>query len=280
MDELVQLRKDLKEANSELEKERQNSKSLEEKLAISQSDFLKATTQIIDLRGMIATEGSDDEGDEWNPIVAPPTPRSGPSSPLGIKTVKLHRTVKRSRRMPKADLLQALRGSGEGSVRDIRSPLTPSKDIRTASVPSTPCDQTETNRRPTVQQSAKSQASSRKRQFGDSDGPTTEQSVPEREIIAAVFDRNLSGLRARLRQGVKVRLWEDGPGCHVHSFDCLLCLDKTHETLTFSAATVRRGTFSLFAQRTEVLPMRWSRPISLAYLPLALYMSIVSSCKC
>lgn len=259
MDELVQLRKDLKESNLELERERQNSKSLEDRLAISQSDFLKATVQIIDLRGMIATEGSDDEAEEWNPL-APLTPlsRSSPHSPLslplGVKTLKLHRAVKRSRRLPKADLLQALRGVGD------RSPLTPSKDTRTASVPSTPCDVTETNRRAAVQQSVKSQSASRKRQFADSEGHT-EQIVPDREIISAVFDRNLSGLRARLRQGVKVRLWEDAPGCHVHSFDCLLSLDKTHEALTFLAASVRRGTFSLFAQRTEVLPMRCRRPM-------------------
>ena len=259
MDELVQLRKDLKESNLELEKEKQNSKSLEDRLAISQSDFLKATVQIIDLRGMIATEGSDDEAEEWNPL-APLTPlsRSSPRSPLslplGVKTLKLHRAVKRSRRLPKAELLQALRGVGD------RSPLTPSKDTRTTSVPSTPCDVTETNRRAAVQQSSKNQSASRKRQFADSEGHT-EQIVPDREIISAVFDRNLSGLRARLRQGVKVRLWEDAPGCHVHSFDCLLSLDKTHEALTFLAANARRGTFSLFAQRTEVLPMRCRRPI-------------------
>ena len=260
MDELVQLRKDLKESNLQLEKERETSRSLGDMLAVSQSDFLKATTQIIDLRGMIATDGSDDEADEWNPTSTPLTPRTGPNSPHGAKTVKLHKILKRSRRLPKTDLLSAFRE--DGSVRDPRSPLLSSKDPRITSVPSTPTDQLDTDRQPIGLPSERSQSTSRKRQFAESESYIANSVVvPDIEISTAVFDRNLSGLRVRLRQGIKVRLWEDGPGCHVHSLDCLLCLDKTHETLTFSAVTPRRGTFSLFAQRTEVLPMRSSRPI-------------------
>ena len=72
----------------------------------------------------------------------------------------------------------------------------------------------------------------------------------------ATFERNLVTLRSKLRQGIKVHLWEEGPNSHVHSFECLLTLDRTYESLVFTAAANRRGTFSIFAQKVEVEPIR------------------------
>ena len=74
IEELLHLREELKTARTELEEERNLSRSLESKLAISELDFIKATAQIIDLRGMIATdESDDDEDEEWrNPLSSSP----------------------------------------------------------------------------------------------------------------------------------------------------------------------------------------------------------------
>ena len=72
----------------------------------------------------------------------------------------------------------------------------------------------------------------------------------------ATFERNLVTLRSKLRQGIKVHLWEEGPSSHVHSFECLLTLDRTYEALLFTAAAHRRGTFSIFTQKVEVEPIR------------------------
>ena len=72
----------------------------------------------------------------------------------------------------------------------------------------------------------------------------------------ATFERNLVTLRSKLRQGIKVYLWEEGATSHVHSFECLLTLDRTFEALLFTAAANRRGTFSIFSQKVEVEPIR------------------------
>ena len=72
----------------------------------------------------------------------------------------------------------------------------------------------------------------------------------------ATFERNLVTLRNKLRTGIKCHLWEEGHSSHVHSFECLLTLDRSYEALIFTAAGNRRGTFSIFSQKVEVEPIR------------------------
>lgn len=96
-----------------------------------------------------------------------------------------------------------------------------------------------------------------------SSSATTSDDMPVEKVpkvtsasAVATFERNLVTLRSKLRQGIKVHLWEEGPSSHVHSFECLLTLDRTYEALLFTAAAHRRGTFSMFTQKVEVEPIR------------------------
>lgn len=269
MEELVQLRIDLKAARMELEHERCASRSLEDKLAMAESDFLKATKQIIGLRGMIATEESDGEGhgegkgegdveggsEDRDLASTPPPARHSNCLPIcsgGRAHSRVQRaSLKRQKRvlraglstmqprddsaLPPADDPSGLKGRQQEGVGGVWS----SRQLS---------EQPESYRHATVAPSKLSQ--SRKRL-----SPCSPVASPE--SCLAAFEQNLAGLQARLRLGMRVRLWEEGPGCHVHSFDCVVALDSSSEVLTFSAASVRRGTFSLFAQRADVQPIRY-----------------------
>lgn len=70
----------------------------------------------------------------------------------------------------------------------------------------------------------------------------------------ATFEKNLVNLRSKLRVGLKVTLWEEGH--HVHSFKCLLTLDRLYEALVFSPAGGIKGPFAMFSQKVEVEPIK------------------------
>jgi hypothetical protein len=267
MDELVQLRMDLKAARMELEQERCASRSLGEKLAMSESDFLKATTQIIGLRGMIATEESDGEGGEGegesedqDPASTPPPARHSNCLPIAFSG-RAHSRVqtqrapfKRQKRVLRAGLstLQPRDNYTLCHADDLcglkgRQQEEEEEKIRWSRQLS---DQPESHRYATA---APPKLSQNRKRFS----PCSPMAGQGPESCLAAFEQNLTGLQARLRLGMRVRLWEEGPGCHVHSFDCVVALDSSSESLTFSAASVRKGTFSLFAQRADVQPIRY-----------------------
>jgi hypothetical protein len=74
--ELIQLREELKASRKELEEERSVSLTLVGKLQVSESDFMKATTQILELKGLMSTEDSENEEEKG------PLSRSPPMTPV------------------------------------------------------------------------------------------------------------------------------------------------------------------------------------------------------
>lgn len=63
--ELIQLREELKASRRELEEERSTCQTLAGKLQVSESDFMKATTQIIELKGLMSTDDSENEEERY-----------------------------------------------------------------------------------------------------------------------------------------------------------------------------------------------------------------------
>ena len=280
MEELLQLREELKTAKIELEQERYASRSLEEKLATSELDFMKATAQIIDLRGMIATDESDDDEDEERHDPLPPSPRSGFQGPLSSKVAsRLAKSRERERercrrKESKDDISHLSRDDERESSRDKEKNM--NNEMQGFSR-----DFSDPRRRPLLSFFPEDMAGlkaiskdmshpiegttdaapyigNHKRaitpEFND-DAAT----INDTEIAIATFERNLANIRTKLRQGLVVRLWEEGPNSHVQSFECFMSLDHHLDAFTFSnAATLRRGAFSLFSQRIEIEPIRLS----------------------
>jgi hypothetical protein len=79
-----------------------------------------------------------------------------------------------------------------------------------------------------------------------------DRNVKANATAVATFERNLVTLRSKLRQGLKVILWEEGHNSHVHNFECLLTLDKGYEALVFSPVAAKKATFTIFTQKVEV----------------------------
>ncbi len=91
--------------------------------------------------------------------------------------------------------------------------------------------------------------------------PTTAPASPKRNpadattplspAVVATFEKNLATLRTKLRHGIKLVLWEEGPHAKIHNFECVLQLDKTYEVLSFTG-TATKSAFALFGAQKAV----------------------------
>ena len=273
IEELLHLREELKTARTELEEERNLSRSLESKLAISELDFIKATAQIIDLRGMIATdESDDDEDEEWrNPLSSSPHLRNSGLKVASRRIRSGERDRERSNRRESKSGAPSSRDRGKEKNREKE------EDVN-HSIYGSFCDSSDPRKRlyffpeemaglkaatknmlhhvegvdNTTTQCIKNHKGALNAEFND-DAATTSDT----KIAIAGFERNLATLRSKLRQGLIVRLWEEGPHSHVQAFECLMSLDRHLDSFSFSSpATLRRGAFSLFSQKIEIEPIR------------------------
>lgn len=226
---------------------------------------MKATTQIIDLRSLIATTESDDEEEGW--------------SQKSSSWQKCITECKEALEKPQQKKSKACLSSTDGrAVKDdddigggagagpLQGPFATAEEIMsTKTAPSTKqsADLIEKQRLWSAQHTGIQRKGSRGFETGTGAGAGTvghreKGLLTDMDICIAIFEKNLSGLRARLVKGMKVLLWEEGPGCHVHSFECIMTLDRAFEVLSFAGTSAaRRSTFSMFSQRIEVDPIRY-----------------------
>jgi hypothetical protein len=232
---------------------------LEDRLALSESDFMKATTQIIDLRSLIATTESDDEEEGW--------------SQKSLSWQKCITECKEALEKPQQKKLKACLSFVDGRAvkedDDIGAEAGPLKEpfasveeiMSTKTAPSMKqsADQIEKQRLWSAQHMGIQRKGSRSFEtWTGTVGHREKGLLTDMDICIAIFEKNLSGLRARLVKGMKVLLWEEGPGCHVHSFECIMTLDRAFEVLSFAGTSAaRRSTFSMFSQRIEVDSIRY-----------------------
>lgn len=262
----------------ELEQERSATRSLEGKLAISELDFMKATAQIIDLRGMIATDDSDeDDDDEWQNSLSP--------SPRKIQNQRRGKATSRSARSGGTRNRLDRRGEAPTSSSGNRVSHVGSTQSRGSS-PFYPAEMSCLKalcgdvRIPSGHNSGVSSPSKRVHEAAPTPTRTfstlTESHVSsdaagvnDMKISIAAFEQNFDGLRFRLQQGLKVHVWEQRAGKNVHFSDCLISLDRSADNLLFSGpSNLRRGAFSLFLLKSEVEiePIRLVPRINLSYL--------------
>ena len=253
----------------ELEQERSATRSLEGKLAISELDFMKATAQIIDLRGMIATDDSDeDDDDEYRS----PSPRKAMSPQRGKATSRSNRSGgTRNRLDRRGEAPTSSSGNRVGSTQSRgSSPFYPAEMSCLKAL----CGDV---RIPSGHNSGVSSPSKRVHEAAPRTFSTLTEShvssdaagANDMKIAIAAFEQNFDGLRFRLQQGLKVHVWEQRAGKNVHFSDCLISLDRSADNLLFSGpSNLRRGAFSLFLLKSEVEiePIRLVPRINLSYL--------------
>ena len=242
---------------------------------------MKATAQIIDLRGMIATDESDDDEDEegHDPLSPSPHLRNGFQSPPGSKIARSRVNSgerdrdRGSRRESKSGVPSATRDRGkekkrgkeEGSTRNIYGSSCAPSDPRKG-LYSVPEEMAGLKDATTL--GVNNHKGALTAEFND-DAAT----ISDSKIAIAGFEKNLATLRSKLRQGLIVHLWEEGPHSHVQSFECLMSLDRHLDSFSFSSpATLRRGAFSLFSQKIEIEPIRLS--VCPSYSELALIITL------
>lgn len=224
---------------------------------------MKATTQIIDLRSLIATTESDDEEEGWSQkssswqkciteckeaLEKPQQKKSKPCLPsVDGRSVKEDDDI----------------GAGAGAG-PLKGPFASAEEImstKTAPSIKQSADHIEKQRLWSAQHTGIQRKGSRVFETGAGAGAVGHREkglLTDMDICIAIFEKNLSGLRARLVKGMKVLLWEEGTGCHVHSFECIMTLDRAFEVLSFTGTSAaRRSTFSIFSQRIEVDPIRY-----------------------
>ena len=228
---------------------------------------MKATTQIIDLRSLIATTESDDEEEGW--------------SQKSSSWQKCITECKEALEKPQQKKSKACLSSGDGrAVKEdddigggagggagpLKGPFAGAEEImstKTAPSIKQSADHIEKQRLWSAQHTGIQRKGSRSFETGAGGGGGTvghreKGLLTDMDICIAIFEKNLSGLRARLVKGMKVLLWEEGPGCHVHSFECIMTLDRAFEVLSFAGTSAaRRSTFSMFSQRIEVDSIRY-----------------------
>lgn len=229
---------------------------------------MKATTQIIDLRSLIATTESDDEEEGWS---------QKSSSWQKCITECKEALEKPQQKKSKACLSSAdgsavkedddrVGGAG-GGAGPLKGPFASAEETmstRTAPSIKQSGDHIEKQRLWSAQHTGIQRKGSRSFETGAGAGAGTvghreKGLLTDMDICIAIFEKNLSGLRARLVKGMKVLLWEEGPGCHVHSFECIMTLDRAFEVLSFAGTSAaRRSTFSMFSQRIEVDSIRYA----------------------
>jgi hypothetical protein len=225
---------------------------------------MKATTQIIDLRSLIATTESDDEEEGW--------------SQKSSSWQKCITECKEALEKPQQKKAKACLSSADGrAVKEeddigggagagpLKGPFTSAEEMmsaKTAPSMKQSADQIEKQRLWSAQHIGIQRKGSRSFETGTGTGTVGHREkglLTDTDICIAIFEKNLSGLRARLVKGMKVLLWEEGPGCHVHSFECIMTLDRAFEVLSFAGTSAaRRSTFSMFSQRIEVDPIRYA----------------------
>ena len=262
LDELQQLRLELTASRQELVQERAASRYLEDKLALSESDFMKATTQIIDLRSLIATTESDDGEEGWSQKSA------SWLDCADLRVTERHQEQAIKMHLPSTDGCELKdengTGAGAGAVV-LKGRLACADDIlftKTAQMTKLPADCIEKHRLSSAQHTGIQRKLSKGLESAAGVGTGTvchreKGLLTDMDICIAIFEKNLAGLRSRLVKGMKVHLWEEGPGCHVHNFECLVTLDRGFEVLSFvGCSATRRSTFSMFSHKVEVDPIR------------------------
>jgi hypothetical protein len=227
---------------------------------------MKATTQIIDLRSLIATTESDDEEEGWSQKSSSwqkciTECKEALEKPQQKKS-KACLSSADGRAVKDDDDIGAGSGGGAGA-EPLKGPFASVEEIMsTKAAPSMKqsADQIEKQRLWSAQHAGIQRKGSRSFETGTGTGAgTVGHLLTDMDICIAIFEKNLSGLRARLVKGMKVLLWEEGPGCHVHSFECIMTLDRAFEVLSFAGTSAtRRSTFSMFSQRIEVDSIRYA----------------------
>ena len=272
LDELQQLRLELTASRQELVQERAASRYLEDKLALSESDFMKATTQIIDLRSLIATTESDDGEEGWSQKSAPWLDCAD------LRVTERHQEQAMKMHLPSANGCESKdekdtgtgtgTGAGAGAVA-LKGRSACADDMlfrKTTQMTNLPADCIKKHRILSAQHTgiqrklSKGLESAAGAGAGTGTGTVCHREkglLTDMDICIAIFEKNLAGLRSRLVKGMKVHLWEEGSGCHVHNFECLVTLDRGFEVLSFvGCSATRRSTFSMFSQKVEVDPIR------------------------
>ena len=265
LDELQQLRLELAASRQELVQERAASRYLEDRLSLSESDFMKATTQIIDLRSLIATTESDDEEEGWSQKSAPW------QDCTDLRILECKKSLERQKSktsLPSAngcvlkddDDTEAGAETGAGALKGRLGCAEEILCMKTTQMIKQPLDHNEKHRLASAPHTGIQRKGSKVLESGAGTGTVCHREkslITDMDICIAIFEKNLAGLRARLVKGMKVHLWEEGCGCHVHNFECLVTLDRGFEVLSFAGTSAaRRGTFSMFSQKVEVDPIR------------------------
>lgn len=243
MEELSDLRAELLSVKSELEAERALLKSVSSELATSKAEAQKAVKSSDELTALLEkrreemkaeikrmSKAGDEEVKKLKAEIK--DLKDNASTVASVET--------RRSRTPSAEIIALRPLHQEAYTGPAHSP-----GSGAGSGPASPVIRRNSN-------SNSSSNSSSNMNINGNDETHVDRNIKANATAVATFERNLVILRSKLRQGLKVNLWEEGHNSHVHNFECLLTLDKGYEALVFSPVAAKKATFTIFTQKIEV----------------------------
>lgn len=247
VEELSDLRAELLSVKSELEAERATLRSVSSELVTSKAETQKAVKSSDELTALLEKRREEMKAEIKRMSKA--GDEEVKKLKAEIKDLKDHASTvttveTRRSRTPSAEII-ALRPLHQ----EAHTSVTHSPGSGAGSGPASPAIRRNSNSNSSSNSSSNSNSNIN---IHSNDETHVDRNLKANATAVATFERNLVTLRSKLRQGLKVVLWEEGHNSHVHNFECLLTLDKGYEALVFSPVAAKKATFTIFTQKIEV----------------------------